>query len=165
MNNQKGFSTIAGVVIGILVLSAVAFGFWLWWANQCPDCPKTLQNETAGWITYRSEKYDFEFRYPPEFRKSKEGDDRIILEKKSQPATTFVAWGNPTVGFEGYDFVKPAERIAIDGIETDLYFGKSTDGQRLFRVWRNNIVMYMFTYEIGDGAEATFRQILATAKF
>lgn len=62
MNNKKFIRDIAVVVAGVFVL---AFGY-LYLSEKLPQVKKsnTVADETAGWKTYRNDRYNYEIMYP-----------------------------------------------------------------------------------------------------
>lgn len=74
MKNQKGFSSLIGIVI-IVVLAVVAVGGIYLYNYLCPNggygtCyptkPVTVVDQTAGWKTYRNTQLGYSFQYPQE---------------------------------------------------------------------------------------------------
>ena len=73
MKNQKGISTLIGLII-IIAIAVLSFGgvfaYQYFKKSQIPitndqqNSNVQNQNETAGWKTYTNSEYGFEFKYP-----------------------------------------------------------------------------------------------------
>ncbi len=57
MTNQRGFSAIGGIIIGLVILAA-AIGIAIL------ILPKT----TVGWERYRNEEFGYEIKYPDKYK-------------------------------------------------------------------------------------------------
>ena len=78
----RGFSVIAAVIIAVVALAAIGGGVWYYQKTRNTNNIKSAQesqitatttesssqNVTAGWKTYTSEKYGFEFKYPQDYK-------------------------------------------------------------------------------------------------
>jgi len=75
-------SKIAIIIILVLAILIVG-GVWWWTQKSTPEAPKTIGtppvDETAGWQTYKNEKYGFEIKYPNDASYSVQdiGDDLL----------------------------------------------------------------------------------------
>lgn len=99
---QKGFANIALIII-ILVVAGVMGYFVLTRQANAPSVltptpapitavpnhapapvttPLASQDKTAGWKTYRNEKYGFEVKYPEEFIVSMDSIHNIVIRPK-----------------------------------------------------------------------------------
>lgn len=136
-DNSKGFALIVSF-FGIAIILAFAGGGW--WAYQNQNVPteqatSTLAtDETAGWKTYRNEKYGFEFGYlsSEEYREDKEGGDFDVWFKKKEDMDKPYETGFLSIGISEYhgedlkdvyiqrgsyrDFSKECETITFVGV-------------------------------------------------
>jgi hypothetical protein len=71
MKNQKGISTLVGIITIVLAV-VILFGFFIYQyfatqkTNNQPQA-QSQNNQNAGWKTYTNDPYGFSFSYPADF--------------------------------------------------------------------------------------------------
>jgi hypothetical protein len=65
---NKGISTLVGIIIILLVVIILGGGVYLWQQkNFSNETAEPVPNDFEGWQTYTNSQYGFEFKYPENF--------------------------------------------------------------------------------------------------
>ncbi len=119
-NGQRGFGSIAFLIITFIIL--LSFSAWFWLTAmpqhryQVMDekvSVATSTDETAGWKTYRNDKYGFEFKYPSLW------GDVIFKEGKTVNCQEEYALGG---AFENNDATLTFSSIALENTESSIEY-------------------------------------------
>jgi len=88
MKNQKGISSLTGIVIVVAVAVVAIGGIFTYQYFTTPTIGSPVQNQqvTEGWKTYTNNEYGFEFDYPKEWK---------ISEKEIQNGLSIKLFPNP----------------------------------------------------------------------
>ena len=82
MTQNKGFASLALIIIAVLVLGG---GYWVWKEKAVapvPSTPSVDTVDTTNWKTYRNDQYGFEVKYPIDLK----------LYEASHPTYKVVYW-------------------------------------------------------------------------
>lgn len=89
MKNQKGISTLIGIII-IAIAAAVFFGgifVYQYLAAKTQTIVSVQQNPMTGWKTYTNNQYGFEFEYPSDWKLSEYPPYGIVALDKNRVPT------------------------------------------------------------------------------
>ncbi len=184
--NEKGFTSIVLIVFVVVVAGVVGYVALFKkpvspvatdqqptnsQGTQTSTTPLPLppSNEMATWSIYSNATYKYQFKYPPEFEKHTETAEKVFLRQKLNQRTTFNVFVNPEVGLEGYDIYKSPKSVVVDGVASQISFGKSSDGQLFINTsidrGGNSYLIYAVAYGDQIETEKMFSDILSTFKF
>ena len=181
MSNQKGFSKTAIIIIVLILIGGAYFVF----SKKEKNVPsKTTENQNGqssqssdgdlsinNWSTYKNNKYDFEFKYPPSL-KIVGGDDEIMASYGGQS----VDFSIMIVPLQDFSVLHPSwnkmlsrTRI-VSQINVKEYYNPAEEGtvndKRFVYIPLANQKQIEIFAEIGFAdASENFNKILSTFKF
>jgi len=143
---------------------------------------KFLEEGKVELKTYRSDKYNFEFKYPPNFElkesfsKTSTGYDWLFInlakEENMPPPGTLphiqisVVKSVEPKDFSFYEWTEVVGKITIGGIEAEIRQHKSTDQKEaVFLKEGKTFEIISMNYSEDSSQEEVFNQILSTFRF
>jgi len=131
--------------------------------------PSPSQEPTAGWKTFRSERYTFEFKYPKEWSIKEAATDVINIYNETNALIVSIGSVNFTIMGISYCGANPQDKPRCEALEVNripigIDWGINGTANAMISI-SDEVGLSLTLHQVSSQTKLLFRQILSTFKF